>query len=349
MSASEVRPYIHLVGSVPLADAEQVFRTVAGRLGPHLRRLPDGETGKRADWIRFIQAMLAAHPDMEVDPDVAPLPWRQWDGVLLREIPRLRFRPGVDPDTVAFEIGYADAARNSFAVFDRLQQGGVIPAGVKFQVCLPTPLAPGYNYVSPRAQADFLRAFGDAMEREVARLADALPHNRVAVQWDVCQEVLMWEGYYPERPAGYKDQILGELAQVGDAVPDGIELGYHFCYGSPRDEHLMQPSDLGTTVEMCRGLIDRIERDVEFLHLPVPHDRTDDEYFAPLDGLSLPRGCDLILGLVHAGEDSENRQRLHRAQAVADIAGIGTECGWGRKDPERLAALLDAHLKAIGA
>ncbi|MGH8733136.1 MAG: hypothetical protein ACREVB_05590 [Burkholderiales bacterium] len=36
---------VHLIGSVPLADTEQVFRTVAGALGPHLRRLPDGETG----------------------------------------------------------------------------------------------------------------------------------------------------------------------------------------------------------------------------------------------------------------------------------------------------------------
>ena len=36
---------VHLIGSVPLADAETVFRTVAAALGPHLRYLPDGETG----------------------------------------------------------------------------------------------------------------------------------------------------------------------------------------------------------------------------------------------------------------------------------------------------------------
>jgi hypothetical protein len=348
MNASD-KPYIHLVGSVPLADAEQVFRAVAGTLGPHLRRLPDGETGKRADWIRFIQAMLSSHPALEVDPDFAPLAWRQWDGVLLREIPRLRFRAGVDPDKVAFETGYAEAAVESFATFVKLQDSGAIPAGVKFQVCLPTPLAPGYNYISPRAQADFLRVFEAAMVREVARLADAIPHDRLAVQWDVCQEVLMWEGYYPERPAHYKEQILGQLARVGAAVPAGAELGYHLCYGSPRDEHLMQPSDMGAMVEMCRGLLDSADRKIDFLHLPVPHDRTDDEYFAPLKNLSLPKGCDLALGLVHVGEDAENRARLHRAQAVSEVAGVGSECGWGRKGAERLAALLDAHLRVIGA
>src|SRR2546429_4529709 len=33
-----------LVGSVPLASAEVVFRTVAGEIGDRLRRIPDGET-----------------------------------------------------------------------------------------------------------------------------------------------------------------------------------------------------------------------------------------------------------------------------------------------------------------
>jgi hypothetical protein len=41
----------HLVGSVPLASAETVFETVAEQLGDRLRRLPDGETGPRSDWI----------------------------------------------------------------------------------------------------------------------------------------------------------------------------------------------------------------------------------------------------------------------------------------------------------
>jgi hypothetical protein len=35
---------VHLVGSVPLASAEDVFRTLGGALGDRLRRLPDGET-----------------------------------------------------------------------------------------------------------------------------------------------------------------------------------------------------------------------------------------------------------------------------------------------------------------
>src|SRR6266404_8368645 len=45
MSAAPVhKPIVHFVGSIPLPDAETVFRTLAAATGPHLKRLPDGET-----------------------------------------------------------------------------------------------------------------------------------------------------------------------------------------------------------------------------------------------------------------------------------------------------------------
>ncbi|MEB3965113.1 hypothetical protein OKJ48_33535 [Streptomyces kunmingensis] len=36
---------VHLLGSVPLADSADVFRTVSRSVGPYVRRIPDGETG----------------------------------------------------------------------------------------------------------------------------------------------------------------------------------------------------------------------------------------------------------------------------------------------------------------
>ena len=51
---------IHLVGSVPLDDSAAVFRTVAEGAAGHIHRLPDGETGTRINWVRFIQEQLAA-------------------------------------------------------------------------------------------------------------------------------------------------------------------------------------------------------------------------------------------------------------------------------------------------
>ena len=71
------KPVVHFVGSIPLKSAEQVFRDVSGAVGPHLCRLPDGETGKRIGWIKFLQSYLNnEHPDMETDTDQPPLQWR---------------------------------------------------------------------------------------------------------------------------------------------------------------------------------------------------------------------------------------------------------------------------------
>jgi hypothetical protein len=48
-------PIVHFVGSIPLPDSEIVFRTLSSAVGPHLKRVPDGETGIRKTWIRFLQ------------------------------------------------------------------------------------------------------------------------------------------------------------------------------------------------------------------------------------------------------------------------------------------------------
>ena len=50
---------VHLVGSVPLADARAVFATVSAALGPHLKSIPDGETGERLDWITWLEPVFA--------------------------------------------------------------------------------------------------------------------------------------------------------------------------------------------------------------------------------------------------------------------------------------------------
>ncbi len=42
----------HLVGSVPLANSEAVFRELSARLPGRLRRVPDGEIGIRTNWIQ---------------------------------------------------------------------------------------------------------------------------------------------------------------------------------------------------------------------------------------------------------------------------------------------------------
>jgi len=337
----------HLIGSVPLPDAEAVFRTVASALGPFLTRIPDGETGNRHRWIWWQREMLLKHPAMEPDPDTPPFELRQWDGALIRTTEWLRFKSGVDPAGVTFDTGYAAAARDSYAVYRRLRDAGSIPAGVRFQVCLPTPMASGYMYVSPGSLAAYLPVYERALLNALREITQAIPHRDLSIQWDVCQEVLLFERFFPHGPSSWKEDVFAELARLGDAVPDDVECGFHLCYGSPRDEHLVMPKDTAILVEIVAGLLAQLRRRTDFLHLPVPKDRTDGAYFAPLAGLPLPAGTDLYLGLIHHADARGDRARIDAAGRVIPRFGIATECGWGRADPARVPALLAAHRRAM--
>ncbi len=341
-------PGAHLIGSVPLSDAETVFRTVAAELGPYLRYLPDGETGERIRWIYWQRTMLLDHPAMEVDSTVPPFALRQWDGKLLRETPWLRFREDVDPNSVTFETGYAPAALDSYQVFQRLRQEGAIPADIRFQVSLPTPMASAYMYVSPKARDAYLPVYERALLRALEDILAGIPAQDLAIQWDVCQEVLVYEHFFEDRPEDYQQQIAAELGRLGNAVPDSVAMGYHLCYGSPADEHLIMPKDMAILVEIANRIGEAVSRRLDFIHMPVPKDRTDDAYFQPLSDLALPVDTALQLGLIHHDDPDGDRARMAAARKVVPSFGVAAECGWGRTDPQRVPGLLASHRRAVG-
>ena len=254
----EAKDRLHLIGSVPLDNSEQVFRRLSDELGPFLRCMPDGETGERSRWVYFQRQMLLDHPAMEIDPTVPPYKFVQWDGKVVREIEQLRFKPGVDPATVKFETGYDKAALASWEIFRKLRAAGAIPRHVRFQVCLPTPQASGYLYVSGAARETYFGVYERALKTALGNIAKAIPAADLSIQWDVCQEVLAFENYFKDRPSHYKKQIFDMLGRLGDAVPADVEMGYHLCYGSPRDEHLVQPKDSAILVEMMNGIRRRL-------------------------------------------------------------------------------------------
>ena len=162
---------LHLIGSIPLATSEKVFRTLAQALGPHLSRMPDGETGERSRWVYFQGVMLRAHPDMEIDPTVPPYSFVQWDGKVIREIPRLRLKGGAKPDPASFKTGYADMAIESWGLFDRMQKAGTIPANVKFQISIPSPIAPTYNNMVPADRPKLIPPLTQHFIGEIEKIA----------------------------------------------------------------------------------------------------------------------------------------------------------------------------------
>src|SRR4051794_23281092 len=122
----------HLVGSIPLPDSESVFRAAAGALGARLRRIPDGETGARSRWNSWTAPSYERTRGLELvpPPEGSYTPWRQ--ARLVTGAGELEIAP----------LGFADAALASYEVFERLAREGAIAPGTRFQVCLPSPIAP---------------------------------------------------------------------------------------------------------------------------------------------------------------------------------------------------------------
>ncbi len=343
---------VHLIGSVALPDDDSVFRLLSRELGPWLKRLPDGETGERGRWIYWQREMLLAHPDFELATDIPEMELYEWNGRLLRRTQYVRFRENVDRARVKLQTGYAPAALASYETFKRLRDEGAISPGVKFQVCLPTAMSSAYQFVAPELLADYIAIYEAALLDDLKIIVDGVPRVDLSIQWDICQEVLVWEGYKPygHRPSDYKRQITDELARIGNAVPAGVDMGYHLCYGSPADAHLVMPKDTGVMAEMVNGFVPGLSHSMDFLHLPVPQDRDDEAYFEPMKGMRIPAATELYLGLLHHNDGPGDKARIATAARVLDRPfGVATECGWGRTDPSRVPGLVAAHRNAMGS
>ena len=70
-------------------------------------------------------------------------------------------------------------------------------------------------------------------------------------------------------------------------------------------------------------------------------------FFVPLGDLALDPHTELHLGLVHLGDEAGDAARLTAARNHARVDGVGTECGWGRKNPELVPALLSQHRNLV--
>ena len=337
---AKIENAVHLNGSVPLENAEAVFRAASAALGERLARIPDGETGERTNWIVWQAQVFQASGDFTAEEDTT-----RYDGT-----PKFRLRDPGGP--VRFgPLGYAAAALASYETFARLKQEGVVGARVRFQVSLPTPVAVVAGFVAESDRAASEKPYAEALDAELQQILDAIPAEELSLQWDVAVEFGMLENavfapWWDEPLAG----ILDRLVALGDRIPEEVGLGYHLCYGDAGHQHFVQPQDTSLLVEVAQGLSDRLVRRLDYVHMPVPRDRGDAAYFAPLAGLSLPPETRLFLGLVHMtdGEDGA-AARLAAARESAPAFGVATECGFGRRSPESVGELLELHAAVLDA
>jgi hypothetical protein len=317
---------VHFVGSVALDSPEDVFAAIGQQCGPYLRRVPDGEPGGRRLWISWQIPLLRANPLL------APVGQAQ--------VP-LKLADGVDAKDLHFgELGYAREARPGYEDFLAARAAGQIPEGVRFQVCLPTPWAVIMPFCQQPDAQQIYPVYEQAMLREVERVAHTIPHHDLALQWDVCIEMVAWDGRRANSGAfpGMGDVFAGNFARLGGAVPGDVELGFHLCYGDLDGKHFIDPEDATKMVEMANLIVRSVDRPIAWMHLPVPIDRADDAFFQPLENLKLGPTTELYLGVVHAEDGVEGTtRRIAAARRHAPDFGIASECGISRGRGAELA------------
>ncbi len=355
---------LHFVGSVPLANASEVMQTLSARLGPWLPRIPDGETGERADWIQYQEDVIARLPGAEKvggTGDMRSASAKRAHTGKFRIPAGTRLEPSMLGD-----LGYARAAIDSFNDYAILRSNGAIAPECRYMVALPTP----YNVISfcvlPESAAAVEAVYEARLIEEVQQIIDAIPHDQLSLQWDCAHDMQAFDiasldaavagGRIPSRSAREpwfspaKQGIVDRLVRFGNLVPAGVELGFHLCYGSYGGRHFIEPESMAAMVELSNALLAGVKRRIDFIHMPVPIEHDDDAYFAPLRNLDQPAGTRYYLGLIHErdGVDGTLRRYASARRHLADF-GLSTECGFGRMSADAVPGIMATHEQVIRA
>ena len=137
------------------------------------------------------------------------------------------------------ETQYDLHAMSSYLTFIKLRDEGLIPNGMRFQVCIPNPMAVIFMMVKKEYQAAIEPAYEAAIGRALRRIQDTIPARDLAIQWDVCPEISILEDvdfYHPGRPGvrawfqPVKEGIIERLVRAARFVDPDVEIGYHLCY-----------------------------------------------------------------------------------------------------------------------
>ena len=349
MSATpRVRSELLLVGSLPADTTESALREGAELFAPLVFALPDGETGPRRAWVGYERDRLCRpHPDLElVRGTESPT------GISRHayETPVFKIRDGVNK--LHWESWpRIDDAITSYEVFRRLRQEGVIPSHLRFQIGLPFPSSAlnglKWNFAADYAMAG--PAFEDLVLRELKRLMEAIPPADLALQWDVCYEVLDIEGVIAWMGHGAWERFTGPVSRLAPTIPEEVLMGYHLCYGTFPEWPMYEARDMGLLVRMANFAIANSGRRVDWVHMAGPRylRSEDDRFFLPLSGLN-PRGARVFLGIVLPMDGASGLKRRHAtASKYLSDFGVALYCGFGRQPGEDGMETMREHRRVV--
>jgi hypothetical protein len=216
----------------------------------------------------------------------------------------------------------------------------------------PTPLASMAGTIAPEDLPAVAPAYERALFADLDTLLDRLPHDRIAVQWDIAVEMGALEGAMGVTMS--MEQIAPGIVRCLERVPADVPAGLHLCYGDYGHQHWKQPESLQMQVDLVNAVTSSTARRLDFVSFTVPQDRDDEAYFAPLRGLRAGADTELNFALVPyhpadqpQGTTARQVEHIDAALAGSDAGarewGICTECGMGRVDAADVPQLLDLH------
>jgi hypothetical protein len=229
---------------------------------------------------------------------------------------------------------------------------------------LPTPWTFLQTQVRDVDIRAVLPAYERALTREIEELARTIPARDLCVQWDAVEFNFGWLAEpaiervnlvtHLRRPKYPLAEIVGSVLRVSAAIPPGAAIGLHLCYGDAiwgedGTHHATVPEDTALMVEYANEFAGS-GTPVSYVHMPVPIERDDDAYFAPLQDLRLADATVLYLGIVHEQDGIDGAvRRAAAARKFVGQFGVAAECGLGRRPPGTTKALLALHREAAHA
>ncbi len=341
--ASNAREVL-LVGSLPLRPASAVFESVARNLGTLVPRIPDGE---QVGWIRAVfqshEKNLALESKRKVPLDSG--------GRFPTSVFSLKQGKTAD-DLVLGPYGYADNAIKSYEQFRVLRDAGTIPKGTRFQVTMPGPGTSVFVVEVPAEQ--ILPKARQALLQEIERIIEVIPAADLTLQLDIAMEAEHEE--YLRRPEAWDqpmhtvfhwtmDQMAESVAWIANRIPNEVELGLHICSIWHHDTGAGQDNQV--LVEVANALMQRLNRPLAYVHLPVIPEHTDNDY-AAFANLALPTGTKLYLGLLNLADGLDGaKKRIAMASKVVKDFGIAMFCGLGRAPGSWVGGPGDSNVQAI--
>ncbi|HEY9410371.1 MAG TPA: hypothetical protein VIP77_12385 [Jiangellaceae bacterium] len=340
--------HVHFVGTVPEKDSAAAIDLMLEEAGPHLKTIPDGETG-RPDYVTDLVIGLRHHPAVRhVLPGMLPGRLRNFFDL---PVYTLNDAEALTPESL--ELGYADEALSSWPVFLE-RKAAAVEAGqaspdLRFQVGVPGDLQlPFMAFKAAGFDETHQRPFREATAEEIRRI-HAGTHGQAVIQLEVPTETVL-TAYTPRAArAAVADRFARRIAALVRATPDDVTYGIHACNIDMNKKSLLPAVSTHATMTLADAIVRNWPDDrapIEFFHLPLARGdrqpRFNDRLVGQLGMVKFPETTRVIVGMAHDRQPRDVQAAGLRAidRAVGRTVDVSATCGLGRlrHEPERVTA-----------